>query len=217
MFNDEKTMSIIQWINKIKNKLFVNIDHFEIEQLKMIYIENSIEDFATKHLNSRMRDETLNSFFSNFDMLQTLKNVFNDFNRKLIVINEFRVLRLSDKNFHFFWAEFQRISFDLNYNENTLITKMIHKFYSKLQRLIIIENQVTNIYNLTKQCQRIYEKNLQIDKTKRVTNRKNQRKKRWLVTFFDVAALFVIIFAFFRFFESLFSKANLVYLIFRRT
>ena len=82
--------------------MFANHDHFEIEQLKMIYIESRIENLATKHLNFRMRDETLNFFLFNFDMLQTLKNVFDDFNRKLIVINEFRVLRMSDKNFHFF-------------------------------------------------------------------------------------------------------------------
>ena len=82
--------------------MFANHDHFEIEQLKMIYIENRIESLATKHLNFRMRDETLNFFLFNFDMLQTLKNVFDDFNRKLIVINEFRTLRMSDKNFHFF-------------------------------------------------------------------------------------------------------------------
>ena len=44
--------------------------------------------------------------------------------------------------------------------------KMIHKLYSKFQRLIMIENQIANIYNLTKQCQRIYERNIQIDKTK---------------------------------------------------
>ena len=68
----------------------------------MIYIESRIESFATKHLNSRMRDETLNFFLSNFDMLQTLKDVFDDFNRKLTVINEFRALRMSDKDFHSF-------------------------------------------------------------------------------------------------------------------
>ena len=89
--------------------MFANHDHFEIEQLKMIYIESRIESFATKHLNFRMRDETLNFFLFNFDMLQTLKNVFDDFNRKLIVINEFRVLRMSDKNFHFFKQNFNEL------------------------------------------------------------------------------------------------------------
>ena len=80
--------------------MFVNYDHFETKQLKMIYIENRVENFATKYLKFRMRDKILILF--NLEVLKTLKNVFNNFNRKLIVINEFRVLRMKNKNFYFF-------------------------------------------------------------------------------------------------------------------
>ena len=86
------------------------------------------------------------------------------------------------------------------------MTKMIHKLNSKLQRLIVIENQVTSIYDLTKQCQRIYERNLQIDKTKRVANRINQQKQKRLVTFFDDVASSAMIFALFVFRKSLFES-----------
>ena len=91
------------------------------------------------------------------------------------------------------------------------MTEMIHKLHSKLQRLIMIENQVTNIYDLTKQCQRIYERNLQTNKTKRMTNRINQQRQKRLATFFDVAASFALNFALFSFFsKSLFeSKSRL--------
>ena len=88
------------------------------------------------------------------------------------------------------------------------MTEMIHKFHSKLQRLIVIENQVANIYDLTKQCQRIYEKNLQANKTKRVTNRINQQRQRRLTTFFDVAVSFVMNFAFFSFFSKSFFESK---------
>ena len=86
------------------------------------------------------------------------------------------------------------------------MTKMIHKFHSKFQRLIMIKNQVTNIYDLTKQCQRIYEKNLQIDKTKRIANRINQQKQKRLTTFFDDVVLFVMIFALSVFRKSFFES-----------
>ena len=36
---------------------------------------------------------------------------------------------------------------------------MIYKFYSIFQRLIVVEHQIENVYELTKQYQRIYEKN----------------------------------------------------------
>ena len=88
------------------------------------------------------------------------------------------------------------------------MTEMIHKLHSKLQRLIMIENQVTNIYDLTKQCQRIYERNLQANKTKQVTNRINQQRQRRLATSFDVAASFVMSFAFFSFFQKFFFESK---------
>ena len=72
----------------------------------------------------------------------------------------------------------------------------------------MIKNQVTNIYNLTKQCQRTYERNLQVDKTKRVTNRINQQRQRRFATFFDVAASFVMIFAFLSFFRKSFLESK---------
>ena len=88
------------------------------------------------------------------------------------------------------------------------MTEMIHKLHSKLQRLIVIKNQITNIYDLTKQCQRIYEKNLQTNKTKRMTNRINQQKQRRLATFFDVAVSSVMSFAFFSFFSKSFFESK---------
>ena len=88
------------------------------------------------------------------------------------------------------------------------MTEMIHKLHSKLQRLIVIENQVTNIYDLTKQCQRIYERNLQTNKTKRMTNRINQQKQRRFATFFDVAVSSVMTFACFSFSRKFFLESK---------
>ena len=88
------------------------------------------------------------------------------------------------------------------------MTEMIHKLHSKLQRLIVIENQVANIYDLTKQCQRIYERNLQIDKTKRITNQINQQRQKRFATSFDVAVSFIMIFAFFSFFRKSFLESK---------
>ena len=51
--------------------------------------------------------------------------------------------------------------------------KMIYKFHSIFQRLVVVEHQIENVYELTKQCQRIYEKDIQIDKSKRIVNRIN--------------------------------------------
>ena len=51
--------------------------------------------------------------------------------------------------------------------------EMIYKLHFTFQRLIVIESFAKSVYELTKQCQRIYENDFQIDKTKRVVNRIN--------------------------------------------
>ena len=51
LFSNEKIMSIFQWIIKMKNKLFVNANHFDTKELKMIYVFNRIENLAAKNLN----------------------------------------------------------------------------------------------------------------------------------------------------------------------
>ena len=84
--------------------------------------------------------------------------------------------------------------------------EMIHKFHSIFQRLIVVEFQIENVYDLTKQCQRIYEKNIQIDKSERIVNKiKSQKQRR--IRVIEIFAFAFIVFAstfFFRqtFFES---------------
>ena len=72
-------------------------------------------------------------------MLQTLKKLFNNFNRKLTIIKRVSYFAYKKQRFSFFWAKFQRISFDFNYNKNTFIIKIIHKLRWKFQRLIMIK------------------------------------------------------------------------------
>ena len=68
--------------------------------------------------------------------------------------------------------------------------EMIHKLHSIFQRLIVVESQVENVYELTKQCQRIYERDIQVDKLKRIVNKINMQKQR-RIRIFDVVAFFV--------------------------
>ena len=63
LFSDKKTMLVSQWINKMKNKLFANVDHFETKKIKMIYVKNKTKKNAAKHLNFRIRENSF-CFFS---------------------------------------------------------------------------------------------------------------------------------------------------------
>ena len=65
-------------------------------------------------------------------MLVILKKMFDDFNKKLTIINEFRVLRMKNENFYIFRVEFQRIFFSLNYVDDVFMTKIIHKLHDRI-------------------------------------------------------------------------------------
>ena len=68
----------------------------------MIYILSQTENLAAKHLNFRTRERFLSLFLSSENMFIILKERFNDSNKKLTTINEFRVLRIKNMNFHIF-------------------------------------------------------------------------------------------------------------------
>ena len=189
LFSDEKTMLVFQWISRMKNKLLIIANHFFSEKIKIIYIKSRTKNNALKHLKLRMRKNAFYSFRTSDEMLNAIKMIFDDFNQKLTIIKKFRILRMNDKNFHTFWAKFQRIIFNFNYDDKTLIIEMIHKFHSIFQRLIAVEFQIENVYELTKQCQRIYERNIQVDKSKRIVNKINMQNQRRIRTF-DVVAFF---------------------------
>ena len=86
----------------MKNKLLVNANHFLSKEMKMIYIKNRMKNNAIKHLKFRMRKNVFYSFRTSDEMLNIMKMIFDDLNRKLTIINEFRILRMNDKNFHTF-------------------------------------------------------------------------------------------------------------------
>ena len=90
------------------------------------------------------------------------------------------------------------------------MTKMIHKLHLSIQRLISVKSSIKNIYELIKQCQRIYENIIQTDKTKRIVNRIDQQKQRRFARFFDVnnssSTVFASAFASAMFFEKFFEK-----------
>ena len=86
----------------MKNNLFANVNYFDTKQLKIIYVLNRIENFAAKHLNLRTREVFHYLFLSNENMPIILKKLFDDFDKKLTIINEFRALRMKNKKFHIF-------------------------------------------------------------------------------------------------------------------
>lgn len=100
-----------------------NADRYDTEFLKMAYVESRTEGNAAKHLEPRMRKDSPKPFLSSDEMLNTLEKIFDDPNRKLTALTQFRSLRQGGKDFNSFWAEFQRLAYDIDATDAYLMSE----------------------------------------------------------------------------------------------
>ncbi|ELR10524.1 hypothetical protein GMDG_04799 [Pseudogymnoascus destructans 20631-21] len=97
------------WVVKICLKLEANIDHFPTQTLQMSYIQSQLGGLAQKK-------------FSNF-----WKKVFSDPDQRHTAQTEYRKLYQRNNTFAVFWAEFQRLTTELDYSEETLPSKSTNR------------------------------------------------------------------------------------------
>ena len=68
----------------------------------MGYVENCVGGTAIKHLAPQLRSGSANPFQSAEEMLEVLKRVFGDPNRRMTALQEFRKLYQGNKDFNSF-------------------------------------------------------------------------------------------------------------------
>ena len=118
----------------------------------MGYVENRVGSTAIKHLAPRLRSGSANPFQLAEEMLEALERVFGDLNRRMTALQEFRKLYQGNKDFNSFWAEFQRLSTEIDYSLETLIDELRHKVSAELERAIITETDPVDVYALACKC-----------------------------------------------------------------
>lgn len=99
----------------------------------MDYIENRCDGAAMSHLAPRRRKDTLRPFTTGEEMFDLLERVYGDPNRQHTAMNKFRALRMKDKDFNTFWAEFLRLAADLDHGDATLISELTYKLTPSLR------------------------------------------------------------------------------------
>lgn len=148
------------WLSKMKTKLIANHDHYPTEALQMGYVENRVSGQASKHLAPRLRSDAINKFTTADEMFETLDRVYGDPDRAQTAQNDFRKLYQGTKDFNSFWADFQRLSSELDYSPKTLISELRNKVSAELERAIITEIDPVDVYALARKCQ-LYDQNIQ--------------------------------------------------------
>src|SRR5271168_3581402 len=153
VFTGAEDDDIDNWLSKMRSKLTANADHYNTEALKKSYVENRVGGIASKHLAPRLRENAVNAYTTAAQMLETLERVYADPDRRFTSLMSFRKLYQGRQDFNTFWAEFQRLSAELDFSQETLIDELRNKVSAELERALITELNPDTVQELARKCQ----------------------------------------------------------------
>ena len=156
-FSDNKEVKIDQWLLLLRNKLERNASLFPTEEHKLGYVLSRIEGEALTRMEPRLRKGSKQPFKTAEEILTELYRMYGDANRHLTAKNEFRRLRMKKTDvaeLQTFWAEFQRLSAELDESESSLIEGFAYKLTPELQKHLALETRkATDLYELARLAQ----------------------------------------------------------------
>ncbi len=85
-----------------------------------------------KHLTSRFKKDSIKSFLIVEEIFDDLNRVFDDFNKRINVLKIYKRLKQikANKEFHTFFAKFQRLTSDSKiYDETILLEDLKNKMF----------------------------------------------------------------------------------------
>jgi len=79
LFTDKKEFIWDDWQEKIHDKLEINIDHFDINKVILIYIHFRIEEDTVKTILTWYQQDSLNLYVTVNNLLNELAQLYNNF------------------------------------------------------------------------------------------------------------------------------------------
>jgi hypothetical protein len=154
---DDKNSNIENWLSAMKNKLEKNADWFSTETNKKTYVRTRIDEDSMKHLTSRFKKNSIKSFLIAEEIFDDLNRMFDDFNKRVNVLKTYRKLKQvkMNKEFHTFFAEFQRLASDSKiYDETILLKDLKNKLSWDLQKTLTSNiYKAIDLYEFVRLCQ----------------------------------------------------------------
>jgi hypothetical protein len=152
ILTDGKEPTYDDWVAKMQSKLEANEDHFPTDALKIGYVQSRVAGTAALHINPRLRPAATNKFQTAGEIFKVLEKVYGDPDRKYTARQAYRKLYQNKDSFSTFWAEFQRLTVELDMDEETLIDDLRHKVNGKMQNALISEISPTSLHALARKC-----------------------------------------------------------------
>ncbi len=133
LFTDEKESIWNDWQEKIRDKLEINVDYFDINRAILIYVHSRIEEDAVKTILARRQQDSLNLYVTVDDLLNELAQLYDDFDKEANFRREYANLSQEKSKFSDFYLMFQRLFFYLEYHEKQLIVDLRDKIVYRLR------------------------------------------------------------------------------------
>ncbi len=133
LFTDEKESIWNDWQEKIRDKLEINIDHFDNDRIILVYIHSWISEDAVKVTLVRRQRDSLNFYSTIDDLLDELAQLYDDFDKETNFWREYVNLSQEKSKFNNFYLMFQRLFFYLKYHEKQLIIDLRDKIVYHLR------------------------------------------------------------------------------------
>jgi hypothetical protein len=127
LFTDEKESIWDDWQEKIRDKLEINVDHFDNDRVILVYIHFWISEDAVKVTLVRRQRDSLNSYSMINDLLDELAQLYNDSDKETNFQRKYANLSQEKSKFSDFYSMFQRLFFYLKYHEKQLIVNLWNK------------------------------------------------------------------------------------------
>ena len=127
LFTDEKEFIWDDWQEKIRDKLEINVDHFNNDRVILVYIHFWISEDTVKVTLVRYQQDLLNFYSMIKDLLNELAQLYDDSDKETNFWRKYANLIQEKSKFSDFYSIFQRLFFYLKYHEKQLIVDLQDK------------------------------------------------------------------------------------------
>ncbi len=111
----------------MNDKLQTNVDHFNNENICIVYVISRLEDDAAEHIFAWHHHDASHSYISIYKLFEHLKEIYDELNRNRKCRREYNALRQTDKSFNVFYFDFMKLFSYLDYDDCTLMNDLQNK------------------------------------------------------------------------------------------
>ncbi len=133
---DESTWN--SWRIKMNDKLQTNVDHFNNENICIIYVIFRLEDDAAEHIFAWCWYNALHLYILIYELFEHLKEIYDELNRNQKCRHKYNALKQTDKSFNVFYFDFMKLFSYLKYNDCTLMNDLQNKINNRLQNALSV-------------------------------------------------------------------------------